>query len=38
MTELDDQERHDENWSTATMTFAELKALLSSLSQSECSH
>src|SRR5262245_12879910 len=31
MTELDDQGRHDENWSTATMSFAELKALLSNL-------
>ncbi len=34
MTELDDHERHDENWSTDTMSFAELKALLSNLSQS----
>jgi hypothetical protein len=34
MTELDDHERHDENWSTNTMSFAELKALLSNLWQS----
>lgn len=34
MTELDDQERHDENWSTDTMSFAELEALLCNLSQS----
>jgi len=33
MTELDDHERHDENWSTNTMTIAELEALLSNLSQ-----
>jgi hypothetical protein len=38
MTELDDHERHDENWSTATVSFAELKALLSNLSQSESLH
>ena len=35
MTELDDRERHGENWSTDAMSFADLKALLSSLSQSE---
>ena len=38
MTELDDHERHGENWSTKTMSNAELKALLSSLSQSESQH
>jgi hypothetical protein len=38
MTELDDHERHGENWSTDAMSFAELKALLSSLSQSESQH
>jgi hypothetical protein len=35
MVELDDLERHDENWSAETMTFGELKALLSNLSQSQ---
>jgi hypothetical protein len=35
---LDDRERHDENWSTETVTFAELKALLGSLSQSGRRH
>ena len=35
MTELDNRERHDDNWSTATMSFAELKTLLSNISQSE---
>ena len=34
MTEHDDHERHGENWSTDAMSFAELKALLSSLSRS----
>ncbi len=38
MTELDDHEWHDENWSTDTMSFAELKALLSNLSQSKLKH
>ena len=38
MMELDDHERHGENWSTDAMSFAELKALLSSLSQSESQH
>jgi hypothetical protein len=38
MRELDDRERHDENWSTETVTFAELKALLGSLSQSGRRH
>jgi hypothetical protein len=38
MTELGDLERRDENWSTASMSFAELKTLLSNLSQSECKH
>jgi hypothetical protein len=38
MTELDDLERHDENWSTDVMSFAELTALLASLSQSESQH
>lgn len=33
MTELDDHERHDENWSTDAMSFAELEALLSNLSR-----
>ncbi len=36
--ELDDLERHGENWSTASMNFAELKTLLSNLSQSESEH
>lgn len=31
MTELDDLERRDENWSTATISFAELEALRSRL-------
>ena len=31
MAELDDHERHDENWSTDTMSFAELRALLSNI-------
>jgi hypothetical protein len=35
MTELDDEERHSEHWSTESMSFAELKILLSSLSQSK---
>jgi hypothetical protein len=38
MVELDDLERHGEAWSTASMSFAELKMLLSNLSQSECKH
>ena len=38
MTELDALERHDENWSTHTMTFADLKALLSKLSESRTKH
>ena len=38
MTELDDLERRDENWSTDTMSFAELKALLSKLWQSKNKH
>jgi hypothetical protein len=38
MTELDDLERQDENWSTDTMIFAELKALLSNLWQSKSKH
>ncbi len=38
MTELDDHERHDENWSTARMSFAELDALFSNLSQSKVRH
>jgi hypothetical protein len=38
MIELDDLERQDENWSTDTMSFAELKALLSSLWQSKSKH
>jgi hypothetical protein len=38
MTELDGQWRRDNNWSTATMSFAELKALLSNLSQSTSIH
>jgi len=38
MMELDDLERHGENWSTASMNFAELKTLLSNLSQSESEH
>jgi hypothetical protein len=36
MVELDDLERHGEAWSTASVSFAELKMLLSNLSQSEC--
>jgi hypothetical protein len=38
MTELDDLERHDENWSKHTITYAELKALLSYLSESKIKH
>ena len=38
MMELDDQERHDENWSTDLMSFAELKALLSNLSRNASQH
>lgn len=38
MTELNDQERHDENWSTNTMTIAELEALLSNLWQIDRRH
>ncbi|UPJ50382.1 hypothetical protein IVB30_02815 [Bradyrhizobium sp. 200] len=38
MSELDDCERHDENWSARTMTFAELKTLLGSLAQSDSKH
>jgi hypothetical protein len=38
MTELDDQERHGENWSIATLDFSELKALLCHLSRSENKH
>jgi hypothetical protein len=38
MMELDDHERHDENWSTNTMSFAELEELLSNLSQSKSKH
>jgi hypothetical protein len=38
MTELDDHERHNENWGTDTMSFAELKALLSNLSRSKPKH
>jgi hypothetical protein len=38
MVELDDLERHDNNWSMATMTFGELKELLSRLSRSQSIH
>jgi hypothetical protein len=38
MTELDDHERHGENWSTDTMSFAELEALLSNLLQHKIKH
>jgi len=45
MTELDDRERHDENWTIDTINLAELRALLSTLSQTktlntsqQCSH
>ena len=38
MGELDDLERHDEAWSTASMSFAELKTLASKISQSESEH
>jgi hypothetical protein len=38
MTELDDHERHEENSSANTMSFAELEELLSHLSQSKSKH
>lgn len=38
MTELDDCERHGNHWSTARMNFAQLRALLSDLSQSATRH
>jgi hypothetical protein len=38
MRELEDRERHDENWSADTSNFSELKALLGSLWQSGGSH
>ncbi len=38
MTELNDLERHDDHWGAHTMTFAELKILLSQLSQSKSAH
>jgi hypothetical protein len=38
MTELDDHPWHDDHWSAETMSFAELEALLSSISRSESEH
>jgi len=38
MTELDDLERHDENWSAATIKFIEAKALLAKLAQSKSTY
>jgi hypothetical protein len=38
MVELDNLERHGENWSTASMSFTELKMLLSNLSRSGSEH
>jgi len=38
MVELDDCPWHDKNWSTDTFTFAELKAMLSKVSQNTSVH